>query len=146
MSIFFAKPCGTSKKISIEAALLAKRDLQSHRKDDDWPVARRIQHRSNVLAAGVSRASYYRRWLDSAPRRAESGLRDLIQKVALGNAHYGYRRIGALLRREGWQVNHKCILRIMREDNLLCLRARSFVPTTTNSRHGWQVVPNLARA
>ncbi|PDT42602.1 hypothetical protein CO661_34115 [Sinorhizobium fredii] len=95
--------------------------------------------------AGVSRASYYRHWLDSAPRRAETGLRDLIQKMALGNVHYGYRRIGALLRREGWQVNHKCILRIMREDNLLCLRARPFVPTTTNSRHGWQVVPNLAR-
>lgn len=95
--------------------------------------------------AGVSRASYYRHWLDSAPRRAETGLRDLIQKMALGNAHYGYRRIGALLRREGWQINHKCILRIMREDNLLCLRARPFVPTTTNSRHGWQVVPNLAR-
>lgn len=55
--------------------------------------------------AGVSRASYYRHWLDSAPRRAETGLRDLIQKMALGNAHYGYRRIGALLRREGWQVN-----------------------------------------
>ncbi|MDX8450915.1 IS3 family transposase [Mesorhizobium captivum] len=95
--------------------------------------------------AGVSRASYYRHWLDSAPRRAETGLRDLIQKMALGNAHYGYRRIGALLRREGWQVNHKCVLRIMREDNLLCLRTRPFVPATTNSRHGWQVVPNLAR-
>ncbi|MDX8457271.1 IS3 family transposase [Mesorhizobium humile] len=95
--------------------------------------------------AGVSRASYYRHWLDSAPRRAETGLRDLIQKMALGNAHYGYRGIGALLRREGWQVNHKCVLRIMREDNLLCLRTRPFVPATTNSRHGWQVVPNLAR-
>ncbi|MGX5845196.1 IS3 family transposase [Mesorhizobium sp. ArgA1] len=95
--------------------------------------------------AGVSRASYYRHWLDSTPRRAETGLRDLIQRMALGNAHYGYRRIAALLRREGWQVNHKCILRIMREDNLLCLRARPFVPLTTNSRHGWHVVPNLAR-
>ncbi|TIU08307.1 MAG: IS3 family transposase [Mesorhizobium sp.] len=95
--------------------------------------------------AGISRASYYRHWLDSAPRRAETGLRDLIQKLALVNAHYGSRRIGALLRREGWQVNHKCVLRIMREDNLLCLRARPFVPATTNSRHGWQVVPNLAR-
>ncbi|MER9820198.1 IS3 family transposase [Mesorhizobium sp. M0129] len=95
--------------------------------------------------AGVSRASYYRHWLDSAPRRAETGLRDLIQRIALGNAHYGYRRIAALLRREGWQVNHKCILRIMCEDNLLFLRASPFVPVTTNSRHGWQVVPNLAR-
>ncbi|PDT81045.1 hypothetical protein CO676_24235 [Sinorhizobium sp. BJ1] len=49
---FFAKPCGTSRKIIVGAALLAKPDLQSHRKDDDRPVARRIQHRPNVLARG----------------------------------------------------------------------------------------------
>lgn len=95
--------------------------------------------------ADVSRASYYRHWLDSAPRRAETGLRDLIQKLVLGNAHYGYRRIAALLRRDGWQVNHKCVLRIMREDNLLCLRSRPFVPRTTDSKHGWRGVPNLAK-
>ena len=40
-------------------------------------------------------------------------------------------------------VNHKRVLRLMREDNLLCLRRRAFVPATTNSNHGWQVVPNL---
>ncbi len=33
----------------------------------------------------------------------------------------------------------------MRQDNLLCLRKRPFVPVTTNSRHEWRVVPNLAR-
>jgi putative transposase len=33
----------------------------------------------------------------------------------------------------------------MRTDNLLCLRRRAFVPATTDSRHGWWVVPNLAR-
>jgi transposase InsO family protein len=42
-------------------------------------------------------------------------------------------------------VNHKRVLRLMREDNLLCLRKRAFVPATTDSRHGWRVVPNLAR-
>ena len=42
-------------------------------------------------------------------------------------------------------MNHKRVLRLMREDNLLCLRHRPFVPVTTNSRHGWEVVPNLAR-
>jgi transposase InsO family protein len=42
-------------------------------------------------------------------------------------------------------VNRKRVLRLMREDNLLCLRRRTFVPPTTDSRHGWQVVPNLAR-
>ncbi|RWQ29770.1 MAG: hypothetical protein EOS21_32675 [Mesorhizobium sp.] len=72
-------------------------------------------------------------------------LRDVIQRLALANRHYGYRRIGALLGREGWQVNHKRVLRVMGEDNLLCLRTRPFVPRTTDSRHSWRVVPNLAR-
>lgn len=96
-------------------------------------------------AAGVSRASYYRQWQASAPRMEEMGLRDAIQRLALDNRRYGYRRIGALLRREGWQVNHKRVLRLMRADNLLALRSRAFVPATTDSRHGWRVVPNLAR-
>ena len=50
-----------------------------------------------------------------------------------------------MLRREGWQVNHKRVLRLLREDNLLCLRKKAFVPATTDSRHGWTVWPNLAR-
>lgn len=95
--------------------------------------------------AGVSRAGYYRHWRQSAPRQEETGLRDVIQRLALANRHYGYRRIGALHGREGWQVNHKRVLRVMGEDNLLCLRTRPFVPRTTDSRHSWRVVPNLAR-
>ncbi|MDX0723438.1 IS3 family transposase [Sinorhizobium medicae] len=95
--------------------------------------------------AGVSRAGYYRYWQQSAPRQEETGLRDVIQRLALANRHYGYRRIGALLGREGWQANHKRVLRLMGEDNLLCLRNRPFVPRTTDSKHSWRVVPNLAR-
>ena len=95
--------------------------------------------------ADVSRAGYYRHWQASAPRREETGLRSAIQHLALANRHYGYRRIAALLRRQGWRANHKRVLRLMREDNLLCLRTRPFVPRTTDSRHGWRVVPNLAR-
>jgi transposase InsO family protein len=95
--------------------------------------------------AEVSRAGYYRRWRASAPRREETGLRDAIQRLALANRRYGYRRIAALLGREGWQANHKRVLRLMREDNLLCLRERPFVPRTTDNRHGWRVVSNLAR-
>ena len=95
--------------------------------------------------AGVSRAGYYRHWAASAPRQEETGVRDAIQRLALAHPHYGYRRIAAQLRREGFAVNHKRVLRLMREDNLLCLRKRAFVPVTTCSRHGWRVVPNLAR-
>ena len=94
---------------------------------------------------GVSRASYYRHWRRVAPRREQIELRDVLQRLAVANRHYGYRRLHALLRRAGWVVNHKRVLRLMRTDNLLCLRRRAFVPATTDSRHDWQVVPNRAR-
>jgi transposase InsO family protein len=96
-------------------------------------------------AAQVSRASYYRHWSEHAPRAEQTELRDVVQRLALAHRHYGYRRITALARREGWPVNHKRIGRIMRQDNLLALRKRAFRPATTDSDHGWRVWPNLAR-
>jgi transposase InsO family protein len=96
------------------------------------------------VLAGVSRAGYYRAWQSSAPRAEQTALRDAIQRLALAHRHYGYRRITALLRREGWAANHKRVLRLMREDNLLCLRKPAFVPATTDGRHGWRIYPNLA--
>jgi putative transposase len=97
------------------------------------------------LLARVSRAGYYRHWAACKPREEETAVRDAVQRVALANRRYGYRRIAAQLRRDGLAVNHKRVLRLMREDNLLCLRTRPFVPMTTDSRHTWRVVPNLAR-
>ena len=55
----------------------------------------------------VSRAGYYRHWRASAPAAEETALRDRLQQLALAHRHYGYRRLGPLLRREGWAVNHK---------------------------------------
>ena len=95
--------------------------------------------------AGVSRAGYYRHWQASAPRAEETSLRDAVQRLALSHRHYGHRRITVALQRSGWPVNKKRILRLMREDNLLCVPKRAFVPATTDSRHGWRVYPNLAR-
>src|SRR5215831_16115824 len=97
------------------------------------------------MLAGVSRAGYYRQWARSMPRQEETAVRDAIQRAALANRRYGYRRIAAQLRREGFVVNHKRVLRLMREDNLLALRSKPFVPATTNSHHQWRIVPNLAR-
>jgi transposase InsO family protein len=93
---------------------------------------------------GLSRAGFYR-W--SAPRQAtpvEMELRDQMQKVALESPAYGYRRITAELQQRGFEVNRKRVLRMMREDNLLCVRRRAFV-ATTDSRHSLPVYPNLAR-
>ena len=95
--------------------------------------------------AEVSRASYYRQWRETTPREEELALRDVLQRLAVAHRHYGYRRLTVLVRRDGWAANHKRVLRLMRTDNLLCLRRRAFVPATTDSRHGWRVVPNLAR-
>jgi transposase InsO family protein len=95
--------------------------------------------------AGVSRAGYYRFWRRHAPRQHDTMLRDKIQEVALANPHRGYRLVTRkLVNEEGLVVNHKRVLRLMRQDNLLCLRKRAFVPPTTDSNHGWPVVPNLA--
>jgi putative transposase len=95
--------------------------------------------------ARVSRAGYYRSFRSSAPRQEVMAVRDAIQRIALKNRFYGYRRILIELRKEGFPVNHKRVRRLMREDNLLRLRKRPFVPVTTNSKHEWPVVPNLAR-
>ncbi len=93
---------------------------------------------------GLSRAGYYR-W--SIPRPGfpvEMELRAAMQKIALEFSAYGYRRITAELNRRGFAVNHKHVLRLMRQDNLLCLRHKAFV-VTTDSRHRLPVYPNLAR-
>jgi len=92
----------------------------------------------------VSRASYYRSWRKQEPKQEETALRDAIQRLALRDRHCGYRRIGRWLKREGWQVNHKRLLRLMREDNLLSIRRRRFI-VTTDSAHPWRTYPNLAR-
>jgi putative transposase len=93
-------------------------------------------------AAQVSRAGYYRYFDEHAPRQAETELRDKIQRIALENRCYGYRRVTADLRLQGVIVNHKRVLRGMREDNLLSLRKRKFM-VTTDSSHERPVYPNL---
>ena len=93
--------------------------------------------------ATVSRAGFYR-WRGPAPAAdADMELREQMQRVALEFSCYGSRRITAELRRRGWRVNRKKVRRLMREDNLLCLRKRRFV-VTTDSAHPLPVYPNLA--
>ena len=91
----------------------------------------------------VSRAGFYR--FDTERERPDDDLdlRNQIQRIALEYPCYGRPRITAELRRRGWTVNHKRVARIMREDNLLCLRRKKFV-VTTDSNHGFPVYPNLA--
>jgi putative transposase len=92
----------------------------------------------------VSRAGFYR--FDENANRGEDedmALRDAIQRIALEWPSYGRPRITPELRRRGWKANPKRVYRILREDNLLCIRKRKFI-VTTDSNHGRKIYPNLA--
>ena len=110
------------------------------------PGARAIKMLS--AAVGVSRASFYRHRHRAAPapglKQAETELRQTIERIALEMPTYGYRPITAELHRRGLLVNRKHVLRLMRLDDLLCRRKRSFV-STTDSAHSLKIFPNLAR-
>jgi len=95
---------------------------------------------------GLARSSYYYQPKGICPekRKADADLRDRIEEIALRFPRYGYRRVTAQLQREGWRVNHKRVLRLMRESDLLVKCRRKWL-STTDSRHSFRVYPNLYR-
>lgn len=101
-------------------------------------------------ALGVSRSGYYN-WLHrrDAPSSAdalaeETELKEQIHKIVLEFPGYGYRRVTKELRRRDYLVNHKRVLRLMREESLLCRRNKRIF-RTTNSSHNLPVYANLAK-
>ena len=93
---------------------------------------------------GLSRAALYRFDPDAESLDPDLDLRDEIQHIALEFPSYGRPRITAELKRRGHEVGHRRVGRIMREDNLLCLRRRKFRVMTTDSNHQLRVYLNLA--
>ena len=93
---------------------------------------------------GLSRSSYYYRakGQPEAKVKADADIRDRLEVLALKFPRYGYRRMTAQLKREGYGVNHKRVLRVMREAGLLVKTRRRRV-RTTESRHGYAPYPNL---
>ena len=92
----------------------------------------------------VSRSWYYERSSGAESAKKDLALKDAIERIVLEFPGYGYRRVTATLRRSGWNVNHKRVLRVMREELLLCQLKRCFVPTT-NSAHPFGRYPNLIK-
>ena len=93
---------------------------------------------------GLNRAGFYRWRLPRLATPMEMEVRDQMQKIALEWPAYGYRRITHELQKQGFDINHKRVLRMMREDNLLCVRRRAFM-VTTDSNHNLPIYQNLAR-
>lgn len=102
------------------------------------PLARACQ------LLGLNRGSYYRVREEPALPTDALALRQAIEQVVLEFPAYGYRRVTKSLQRAGWSVNHKRVLRLMREESLLCQLKRRWV-RTTDSEHGLTVYPNLLK-
>lgn len=93
----------------------------------------------------VSRAGYYRSFQERCPVEEEMQVRLAIQQIVVEHRRrYGYRRVVLELEKQGLVVNHKRVLRLMREDNLLGLQPKRFV-VTTDSNHSLEIAVNLAR-
>jgi len=99
---------------------------------------------------GVSRCGFwFYKWLRQSKTWQMNAIPDIdvrneIQRIAVEFPAYGYRRITAELRNRSYSVNYKRVLRLMREDNLLCVR-KDFKPKTTDSEHNLRVYPNLMK-
>lgn len=95
--------------------------------------------------AEVSRAGFYRFLQPRYPGEEQMEVRNAIQQIVVEHRRrYGYRRVAVELRRRGMVVNHKRVLRLMREDNLLGIEPKSYI-ATTDSDHDQPVYLNLAR-
>jgi transposase InsO family protein len=103
----------------------------------------RLSLRRLCTLLDVSRSWYYERPTTLTQDERDVALRDAIERIVLAFPGYGYRRVTKALAREGWAVNHKRVLRVMRQESLLCQLKRRFV-TTTDSGHGLRTYPNLA--
>jgi putative transposase len=85
---------------------------------------------------------YYRRKTASLGKDAD--VIDKIEEICLDFPGYGYRRVTEQLQHDGKVINHKRVLRLMRESDLLC-RARRKRVKTTNSKHPFPRYPNLIK-
>jgi len=93
-------------------------------------------------AVGVGRTWWYTRPSPDEVAARDTAVRDAIERIVLAFPGYGYRRVTKTLQRDGWAVNHKRVLRVMRQESLLCQLERRFV-RTTDSAHPFRTYPNL---
>lgn len=93
----------------------------------------------------VSRHAYYHHLKNmEVKRRQDEALKNEVEIIILDCPGYGYRRITKELKNKQIIVNHKKVLRIMRNYNLLCTIKRKFI-TTTDSNHHYYIYPNLIK-
>ena len=94
----------------------------------------------------LARSSFYYqpKEADTAEETADMDILDRIEAICVDFHGYGYRRVTRQLHYDGFQVNHKKVLRLMRESDLLCRIKRKWV-RTTDSKHSLPVYQNLIK-
>lgn len=90
---------------------------------------------------GVGRTWYYTQPTAEERTGHTVALRAATEAIVLAFPGYGYRRVTKQLQRDGWTINHKRVLRVMREESLLCQLKRQFV-VTTDATHALRRYPN----
>jgi putative transposase len=101
----------------------------------------RLSERTACKLLGVERSSY--RYEPRPDRNME--LRDELVKLARQKPRYGYRRLHALLRRRGQEVNVKRVYRLYVEEGLMVrrkkrkrlVRERAIEPRLTGANQEW---------
>ena len=91
----------------------------------------------------IARSTFYYQ-PKATSRENDTDIIDRIEAICLEFPGYGYRRVTRQLQREERVINHKKVLRLMRERDLLC-RARRKRVKTTDSKHPFSRFPNLIR-
>jgi putative transposase len=91
---------------------------------------------------GLARSTY-----DDVPQAQPIGEARLVEQIKAICAEwpaYGYRRVTFELHEQGRVINHKRVMRLMKE-NGLSVRARRRFMVTTDSNHDGPIFPNLAK-
>ena len=91
----------------------------------------------------LAKSTYYHKTKEQSETKLkiEADIQGRIEEIACEFQKYGYRRITKQLQREKIKINHKKVLRIMKENSLLCIGKRKWI-NTTNSNHSLQTYPN----
>jgi transposase InsO family protein len=100
----------------------------------EYPIALLCQ------ALDLARSSYYYR----PPKASDPALQGALLRLAEAWPTYGYRRLTAQLRREGWEINSKRVRRLMHTLELQRPQAKR-KRRTTNSSHAFPRYPNLVQ-
>src|SRR4051794_32713264 len=103
------------KKVAKEHALTNRHAVTEQVREEHPEIS--IERLCELMV--VSRSWYYERLSTEQKASKYVELRDAIERTVLEFSGYGYRRVTAALKREGWSINHKRVLRVMREESLL---------------------------